>query len=131
MNLKTFHRQHKDIYNAMDEIIKVISSDEIDAMKLARLINRLAGQLNIHLSSEDKFLYPRLLDDEKVSDMARSYIDEMGHILKEFTEYREKYNTKTKVLVDINKTVIETKSILKKIRKRMNKEEGELYLLIE
>ena len=64
MNLKTFHRQHKDIYNAMDEIIKVISSDEIDAMKLARLINRLAGQLNIHLSSEDKFLYPRLLDDD-------------------------------------------------------------------
>ncbi|MBQ6630607.1 MAG: hypothetical protein K5986_11695 [Clostridium sp.] len=38
-------------------------------------------------------------------------MDEMGCILKEFTEYKEKYNTKTKILADINKTVIETTAI--------------------
>ena len=131
MNLSNFERQHKDIYMVMDSIKDLINASNFDEADLAKLINKLAGQLNIHLSLEDKFLYPALLKDEKTADMAKRYVDEMGGIFEEFTEYKNKYNTRSKIM-DFSATVIaDSKQILDKIYTRMNKEENDIYKLID
>lgn len=59
-------------------------------MDITTHINKLAGKLKIHLSSEDKFLYPNLLngDDNKLKNLANSYINEMGGISDTFTNYK-------------------------------------------
>nr|WP_315675503.1 hemerythrin domain-containing protein [Clostridium sp. 19966] len=95
-------------------------------------MNNLAGKLRIHLNSEDKFLYPNLVngEDMKLKALANEYIEDMGGIFNQFSEYKNKFNTKSKIK-DNNKTFLqETRLIIDKIKKRIDKEENELYKLI-
>ena len=62
--------------------------------------------------------------------MANSYIDEMGNISNVFADYRNKFNTKSKINERLDTFISETKPILNEIRKRIQKEETELYRLI-
>lgn len=132
MNLENFKRQHKDVYECIDNINNLIMKNNLDehATELSKSINNLAGKLQIHLQSEDKFLYPRLLKEEKTKDIAQMYIDEMGNILSEFIEYKNKFNTKNKIEVDKNAFIRETSKMLNLIKNRMNKEDNNLYILI-
>lgn len=85
------------------------------------------------MGSEDKFLYPNLLDSEnnKLKNLANSYIHEMGDISDVFTNYKNNFNTKSKILeIGTNIFIQETKKILKSIETRINKEENELYKMI-
>lgn len=90
----------------------------------------LAGKLQIHLSSEDKYLYPALLKDEKFKDTAEHYIKDMGGILSEFTEFKNKYNTKSRIEANEAGLVRDTKAIVTAIETRMRKEERGIYKLI-
>jgi len=132
MNLNNYQRQHKDIEEVMEKIYEIINKNEIEecSSELAVNINKLAGKLQIHLNSEDKFLYPNLLKDEKTKDISQKYIDEMGGMLVKFTGYKEKFNTTNKIKTNKNYVVVETKAILGSIEERMKREENELYKLI-
>ncbi|MEG1255486.1 hemerythrin domain-containing protein [Clostridium sp.] len=132
MNLNNYQRQHKDIEEVIEKIYEIINQNEIEecSSELAININKLAGKLQIHLNSEDKFLYPNLLKDEKTKDISQKYIDEMGGMLVKFTSYKEKFNTTNKIKTNKNYVVVETKAILGSIEERMKREENELYKLI-
>lgn len=55
----------------------------------------------------------------------------MGGISDTFTNYKNKFNTKSKIISEGNEVFIsETKKILVAIEKRISKEESELYKLI-
>jgi hypothetical protein len=86
-------------------------------------INKLAGKLNVHLSTEDKFLYPNLIngEDRQLKSMANSYIDEMGNISNVFADYRNKFNTKSKINERLDTFISETKPILNEIRKEFKR----------
>ncbi|MCI1583597.1 MAG: hemerythrin domain-containing protein [Clostridium beijerinckii] len=128
-------REHKGIFEEINYISESINNKkfESDLLDITTHINKLAGKLKIHLSSEDKFLYPNLLngDDNKLKNLANSYINEMGGISDTFTNYKNKFNTKSKIISEGNEVFIsETKKILVAIEKRISKEESELYKLI-
>jgi iron-sulfur cluster repair protein YtfE (RIC family) len=136
MNIDNLIRQHKDIFEEITYINAIIVKKDIDShlSDLAIHINTLAGKLQIHLSSEDKFLYPNLLNgqDANLKNIATSYIDEMGGISDTFTEYKNTFNTKTKITsLGIPTFIVETKKILKSIETRILKEENGLYKLIK
>ncbi|NFG63416.1 MULTISPECIES: hemerythrin domain-containing protein [unclassified Clostridium] len=132
MDLKNFKRQHIEICDIIKKIEEIIIKDDISDYfdELASNINKLSGKLQIHLNTEDKFLYPNLLKDDNVKHIAQKYVDEMGGILIQFISYKDKFNTKIKLKENKNHIVSETNSILLKITRRMNKEENELYKLI-
>ncbi|CUU50315.1 hemerythrin domain-containing protein [Clostridium beijerinckii] len=135
MNIDNLMREHKGIFEEINYINESINNKkfESDLLDITTHINKLAGKLKIHLSSEDKFLYPNLLngDDNKLKNLANSYINEMGGISDTFTNYKNKFNTKSKIISEGNKVFIsETKKILVAIEKRISKEESELYKLI-
>lgn len=106
---------------------------DTNASDTALHINQLAGKLNLHLSAEDKYLYPSLLKstDTALQTLAQSYIDEMGNLCQIFNIYKLKFNTKNKIINA--KTQFETESIqiIKAIRDRMKKEETDLYTKIK
>jgi len=133
-NLDKFIRQHKEVKEELDFIdININKSNyENNFNEIALHINKLSGKLIIHLGSEDKFLYPDLLkgDNLKLKNMAQEYIDEMGDIADKFTEYKNKYNTKGKILSNEGTFIEDTKKIVSQIRIRMRKEEDGLYNLI-
>ncbi len=133
-NIDNFIRQHKDIIEEVNHIDKTISKqdyqDHLD--DFVSHINKLAGKLKIHLNSEDKFLYPNLVNgaDIELKNMANSYIEDMGNIANAFTNYKNEFNTKSKINQKLDTFVSQTKLIVNKIRNRISKEETGLYKLI-
>ncbi|WP_258049705.1 hemerythrin domain-containing protein [Clostridium weizhouense] len=134
ININSFLRQHKEILEEVNHIDKIINkSDYIEHLnEFVTHINKLAGKLNVHLASEDKFLYPSLINgnDNNLKTLANLYMTEMGNISNTFTNYKDNHNTKNKINTNISGFVHETNMILKEIKKRISKEESELYKLI-
>lgn len=55
-------RQHKELYKLLSDMKSLGYNIEPNADKIALNINLLAGKINIHLQSEDKYLYSLLLN---------------------------------------------------------------------
>lgn len=134
INIDNFMRQHKEIIEELDCIDTILNKQDYQNYlgDFVSHINSLAGKLKIHLSTEDKFLYPNLINGKnmEMKEMANSYIDEMGNIANVFTDYKNQFNTKSKINEKLDVFMSETKYILTEIRKRILKEENELYRLI-
>lgn len=134
INIDNFIRQHRDIIEELDHIDKIINKQDYQNYldDFVSHINNLAGKLKIHLNSEDKFLYPNLINGEDIQlkSMANLYINEMGNIANTFTNYKNEFNTKSKINEKLSSFISKTKPILNEIRKRISKEENELYALI-
>ncbi|MFU0825800.1 hemerythrin domain-containing protein [Clostridium sp.] len=133
-NILNLKRQHVEIRELVNSINSLINRNNIenDAGEIAKNINILSGKVRIHLDSEDKFLYPDLLKEgnERVKNIAAAYTNEMGNIALVFNDYKNKFNTKTKILSDIDGFKKETYKVLKVLSNRLEKEDKELYPLI-
>lgn len=131
LSISNLERQHKEIWEIFFSIEKVLNlkdvAENIDA--LVKNINTLAGKLNIHMNSEDKFLYPELIksDNEKLRNMAIEYSTEMGDISTKFNEFKNKFNTRNKIINNMDAFLVESKEILKVLHNRLNKEDRYLY----
>ena len=130
-NIDNLERQHSEIKDLVSKIKQeVISSDiALNLDTLVKNINTLSGKLNIHMSSEDKFLYPTLIEskDQQLKQIAKQYSEEMGNIHIEFNNYKNKFNTKTKILSNIDGFLKESKEIIKLLENRISKEDMHLY----
>ncbi|MDR1549590.1 MAG: hemerythrin domain-containing protein [Hungatella sp.] len=134
MELKNYMEQHDRIREEL-EILKALCKNrdlEQTASETALHISSLAGKLKIHLSSEDQYLYPAFLrsGDSRLVDQAEEYQREMGNLLALFTEFKDKYNTKIKILSEKESFFGEAEKIIKSIEVRMQKEESGLYRLV-
>lgn len=133
MSTTNFLHQHQNIQEELDTIEKLMKDLDTTANDTALHINQLAGKLNVHLSAEDKHLYPSLLKstDTTLQTLAQSYIDEMGNLCQIFNTYKLKFNTKNKIIDTKAQFKTETIQIIKAIRDRMKKEETDLYTKIK
>jgi len=129
-DIKNLTRQHGDI-DLLIGNIKNLSKGDIEGNIdiIVKDINMLAGKLKIHLDTEDKFLYPDLLNmnNEVLNTMAKEYMNEMGNISSEFIKYKNSFNTKNKIMSNIEQFKIQTVEIFETLERRINKEERELY----
>lgn len=133
MSTTNFLHQHQNIQEELDTIEKLMKDLDTNASDTALHINQLAGKLNVHLSAEDKHLYPSLLKstDTALQTLAQNYINEMGNLCQIFNTYKLKFNTKNKIMDAKTQFTSETIQIIKAIRDRMKKEETELYTKIK
>lgn len=131
MNIDNLERQHLDIKGLFKKINNTLSlrnmEDSLD--ELVWDINTLAGKLNIHMKTEDKFLYPELINSSNTNlrNISKEYSEEMGNIHVIFTEFKNQFNTKNKILNDKDKFLIESKKVLKLLENRIEKEDKSLY----
>jgi len=132
--LNMLKRQHNDILSVINEIKGIIRAGNLEetAANIANLISVLAGKLKVHLSAEDEFMYPSLLNSKnsEISSTAKKFTDEMGSISKELLEYKERYNTKSKILLNKYGFLNETENIISMLENRIAKENEVLYPLI-
>lgn len=134
-NIENLVRQHVDIKEEILYIKKFVNLDSLEenAMDIAKHISLLAGKLKVHLDSEDKFLYPSLLNSENISikNIANSYINEMGNLSNIFIEYKNKFNTRSKIMNNQKEFIEQSKNVAVNLEKRIHKEDEELYLLLK
>jgi hypothetical protein len=134
INLENMNRQHNTIREEINFILKEAEKGtNLDINEIALHINKLAGQLKIHLLEEDKFLYPALFNgtDDEIKKISRLYMQEMGSIDEDYKAFKIKYNIGSKISKDMNTFLEETKEMMKILAVRMDKEDMELYRLIQ
>jgi len=135
MNIANLRRQHTEVGEVIKYIKKEIINGTIqdNAGDIAKNISFLAGKLKIHLGEEDRSLYPSLQssENEELKKFGKTYYDEMDGILEGFNIYKEKYNTRTKILNSIGDFQIETNKVISLLKNRINKEDTHLYPLLE
>ena len=134
IDINNFIRQHKDILSDINEIDKIVSKQDYEEHlnEFVSHINSLAGKLKVHLSYEDKFLYPNLIkgEDMELKSMTEEYMREMGDIADVFTAYKNEFNTRSKINERLDTFKVDTKRILDEIKNRISKEENGLYKVI-
>lgn len=131
MKIDNLERQHLEINKLFQKISSTINlrniEDSLD--ELVWDINTLAGKLNIHMRTEDKLLYPELMnsDDKNLRNISKEYSQEMGNIHSIFIEFKNQFNTKNKIINDKNKFLIESKKVISLLENRIEKEDKTLY----
>ena len=131
MLLNNYLEQHESIRKQITQILALIKLNDLNAnaSQIALEINHLAGVIKIHLTTEDKLLYPKLMEhsDESIRRLTVDYQKEMGNLMNVFTEFKTKYNTKTKIIDHPTDFIKEFDLIVQQLNKRMDKEEKGLY----
>lgn len=130
--IKNLERQHNDIYEVLNKTKEMINGSELESqsMEIAKNISILAGKLKIHLSNEDKYLYPALLNkgDKVLQNKTQKYINEMGHLSETYMSFKDKYNTRSKILAEPKLFIKEANEVFKAVLDRMHREDSDLYV---
>ena len=125
-NLDNYFRQHKEISELINTNKTMAIKDLIaNSKEIATTLNNLSGKLKVHLSMEDRYLYPNL----KAKNIAEKFENEMGNLAKEFLNYKEKYNTYIKITESPINFKNDTTKIMKALEDRMSREEKDLYTM--
>lgn len=134
MNLTNYLEQHEGIKQELETVKNLEKKHRLEetAAELALHVNHLAGKMKIHLVSEDKYLYPGLIETGKadIKKAAKEYQEEMGDLFTVFTEFKNKYNTRSKILEGGMLFQKELLDIIAAIERRIQKEEEGLYQLL-
>lgn len=132
---ENFRRQHSEILQLAQELESLLTIEKLEGHEAAArsLLSRLAGKLNIHLAMEDKALYPALQQhaEERVRSLAKTYIDEMGGIAEEFARYMANWPSANSIKSAPGRFISETGQIFSALAKRIERENNELYPLID
>ena len=130
-----FRDQHKDLVDMVGQL-----KPALDVAKLAKdgsaarsLLIGLAGKLNVHLSMEDKSLYPQLLkhQDSSVQAKAKTFMTQMGGIKEAFLAFLGKYPTPQAIQTSAAAFVADTQGIIQVLAKRIDAENSDLYALVD
>ena len=134
-NLTMLRKQHTEVLEIMSNIDTLIKKGNFDiiAKDIAYNINALAGKLKMHLMSEDKFLYPNLVNSNSndIKHTAQTFYNEMGDVAEIFTSFVQKYNVPSKILQNREAFHMESKEVFNLVISRINKEDIKLYPLLE
>lgn len=134
-DLNMLKRQHGDVLTIINNIEGLIANGNLakDANDISYNINILSGKLKIHLISEDKFLYPRLMNNGKddIKNTAQAFYNEMGSVADMLASFVKKYNISSKILHDEEGFIKESTKVLNLIHNRISKEDSKLYPLLE
>ncbi|WP_088189214.1 hemerythrin domain-containing protein [Desulfosporosinus sp. FKA] len=134
MNLDNLKRQHHEITQLINEIENLLLQDvTAKSFEISLKIGTLAGKLSIHLKSEDDYLYPSLKasEDERLKTTVNLFNEEMANIALSFANYKANYISSAHIRKNITQFVNETRSIISRLRIRLNHEDKQLYPLVE
>jgi len=131
-NLTDQHRKIRELIGDVKEYIELDKTED-NLTRLAYKINKLAGVLRIHLSSEDRYLYPLLMDSENdyTKDLAESFDKTMGGLSNAFISFKTRYNTYESIVNNYDEFRVGLDSIFNKLITRLDREDNELYPLVK
>jgi len=134
-NLINLKRQHLEIREVSNLIEKLVAEDNIEknSEEIAKNISLLAGKIKVHMGYEDRFLYPTLLksNNSEVKNTTQEYINEMGDIANRFMDFKNNFNTRSKLLNSPKDFLQQHQIIFDDLIKRIEREDLHLYPLAD
>jgi hemerythrin-like domain-containing protein len=126
-------RQHQDFLDLIEKIAIHKTEQQVkdNAASISLLLSQLSGKLKIHAISEDKFLYPTLMNHTnlKVKTTSQKFHTEMGGLAQAFEVFKNNFATTNKIAVSPVAFLNESHKVFLALRKRIEKENKELYPL--
>lgn len=126
-----FREQHNDLLKIAGELQALLDVAALskDGTPARTCLGKLMGKLVLHLSTEDKVLYPELTThkDLKVATLAKRFAKEMEGTTKAVVAYNEKWGTPSAIKANAALFVTETKQVIQILGDRIKRENQELY----
>jgi len=123
MDMDLYITKHRVIQDYLRQLTDLVNGtiEKTKAPLIAELINKTTGVLNMHLASEDHFVYP------KIRSITRSYMNEMTKIADSYLAFHKNFNTPSKILANTDEFKKTFKQVRDALLMRMDREEKELY----
>lgn len=132
MDIEKYQKQHMEILDEI-QILRKLIADGLDtkAEEVCEALIRMNFKVKVHLASEDKFVYPRLLKsaDPNTSSQAASFQSEMGDIAKVYNRFSRKWYKAEHIAADPALFQDQANSIFTALHNRIRQEEKNLYPL--
>ncbi|OWW20162.1 hemerythrin domain-containing protein [Noviherbaspirillum denitrificans] len=134
MNIDKFKHQHTQIFDCINTLRQHSLSGIIEnARDIARTVVSMSSMIKLHLSVEDKVLYPALRSSksETIARLGNQYQEDMKAIAQSYEEFARKWNTATNVAKDPEGFRTEANTVLKRLHTRIRQEDQNFYPAIE
>lgn len=134
MNLDKYKAQHEAIALSIHQLRAFAHKGIAEhAADIARLVIRMSSVIKLHLSTEDRFLYPALQEanDRELARMGQRYQEEMTHIAEAYGAFSRKWNSAEQIAHNPEGFRIEANRVLKTLFERMKREEHDFYPAVE
>lgn len=126
-----FRQQHNEMLALATELQSLLNESALskDGTAARVCLGKLMGKLTMHLSIEDKVLYPALEvhNDPTVAALARRFASEMKSTTPAVLAYNVRWATPTAIKENASVFVKETKNVIGILAERIKRENQELY----
>lgn len=131
----SYRKQHIELLDLAVKLSGKLSKDVVikEAGDIVSVLSQFASKLNMHLTMEDKALYPKLISsgNAKTSQIAKDYMTEMGGIKQVVEKYIHSWSLAKNIAADPEKFIQESKGIFSALKGRIDKENNVLYPLAD
>lgn len=130
---ENFRRQHDEARALVRHIQELSLNAEARGTEIRVELAKLRGILKVHLTMEDRSLYPTLLQhkDPKIAALARRFSDEIGGVTSAFLDFTKSWAEPGTIEKLPEKFRGELNAVIKVLALRMDREDKELYPLLE
>ncbi|MBP9887800.1 MAG: hemerythrin domain-containing protein [Leptospiraceae bacterium] len=130
-----YRKQHNELLDLAGKLSGKLVKEEVikSADEIINVLSQFASKLNMHLTMEDKALYPKLMTstNPKTAQTAREYMTEMGGIKQVVEKYISSWSLSKNIISEPQKFIDESKGIISALKARIDKENNILYPLAD
>lgn len=134
MNIDKFKQDHASILSLVSKLRTLVQAGVgQNAGEISKLIVSMSSAIKLHLSAEDRMLYPKFLksEDPAVVKVGERFQTEMGGIATAYMAFVSKWNVGSKVSTNPDGFKKEANDIFKALHQRIQHENTELYVVAE
>lgn len=131
MQTTVYRQQHGEILRSLDHVNRMMESASEQDICLE--LSRLAGVVKMHLTLEDKNLYPRMLEhsDPAVRETAAEYQRTMGNLAPAYLSFHEKWMRSGAIEQERVQFIKEFGNVRDALKQRIALENSGLYDLVD
>ena len=135
INTKRYKEDHAELLKIIEEIKQNLDSDKLtkNAKICRKLVLDLLNYLNVHLLAEDNMLYPKLLksSSDSIKKTAQNVLKDTGSVSQDIDIYKRTWTDLFEIQNNTEEFIKQTNKILESLSSRIEKENNELYHLVD
>ncbi|QEA11621.1 hemerythrin domain-containing protein [Comamonas flocculans] len=130
MDTSRFVEQHTDILRAIKEMRDHSKAGVAEnAQELSRAIMKLRSRVGLHLTTENKVLYPAIhaLQDPDMTALAQRFQDEMQGLAQAFDDFCRRWRSAKALAADPEGFRSDANTVIKALHQRIQRENTLFY----
>lgn len=134
MDISKFKNQHTRIFECIKTLHRYSSQGIVEhAQDIAATVISMSSLIKLHLTVEDKVLYPALRSSNQrsLARMGEQYQEDMKIIVSSYEEFARKWNTAASVAQNPAGFRADANTVLKRLHARIRQEDSQFYPAIE